>query len=67
MQLRNEKEENIMIIYLDEIYMLFGTTRTHCTCCTKESHVHILLGISNLQIYTYIHTLKILAQNRLEN
>ena len=42
MQLRNEKEENIMIIYLDEIYMLFGTTRT------KELHVHILLGISNL-------------------
>ena len=49
MQLRNEKEENIMIIYLDEIYMLFGTTHTHCTCCTKESHVlYILLGISNL-------------------
>ena len=48
MQLRREKEENVMIIYLDEIYMLFGTTRTHCTCCTKELHVHILLGISNL-------------------
>ena len=48
MQLRNEKEENVMIIYLDEIYMLFGTTRAYCTCCTKESHVLILLGISNL-------------------